>query len=296
MEAPIKNTTKHHAFDINLIDEIGPWLEEMGIKYNATRFGASTKIYKKWFEGSHTPTFHELWGICELIDLMEFYNSFHSSDEDIKNLFHSIKAGSTTLEKSQNCSARDYAFELKIASRFKRAGFKIINDNSHDVVVEKGKIKLYCECKRPRKEETIIERIRYAYDNQFKDIENKSEQAVICIDLSNVLYNIFTKEFEKRGSEDILTDLETLAKYRDSTDRYFKHFLESKATEVAHGVRMVILYYSFPTFIEDPIESEKARFTKFNHFTRITNYVDETDSIISESLVNSAGVQLDDGV
>jgi hypothetical protein len=292
MITPIKNTTKHHSFDFKLIDKVGPWLKGMGIKYDKTRFGVSSRLYKKWFEGSETPTFRELWGICELIDLMEFYNSFHSSDEDIKSLFHSIKAGSTTLEKSQKCSARDFAFELKIASRFKRAGFKVINDKSHDVVVEKDHIKLYCECKRPRKEETIIERFHFAYDRQFKDIIKKSEQAVICIDLSNVLYNVFTHSFKKRGSENILTNSTILEKYRDDTDRYFKELLENEATDAAHGVRMVILYYSFPAFLEDPAGSGTARFIKFNHFTRITNFVDETDSIISKAFVESIGFQL----
>lgn len=296
MNSPITNTTKHHSFDLRLIDKIGPWLKEMGIKYDKTRFGTSTRLYKKWFEGIHNPTFRELWGISELIDLMELYNSFHFSDEDIKNLFHSIKSGSSTLEKSQKCSARDYAFELKVASRFKRAGFKIINDKSHDVVVEKDNFKLYCECKRPRKEETIIERVRFAYDKQFKDIENKSEQAVICIDLSNVIYNDFTKSFEERGSESILTNNEILEQYRDNTDRYFKELLENEAADVAYGVRMVILYYSFPVFIEEPVGSGTMRFLKFNHFTRITNYVDETDSIISQALVNSTGFQLGESV
>lgn len=268
----------------------------MGIKYDVTRFGTTAKLYKKWLEGGPTPTFRELWGIAEFIDLIELYNSFHSSDENIEDLFHSIKAGSNTLEKSQNCSARDYAFELKIASRFKRAGFNVINDKSHDVVVEKDDIKLFLECKRPRKEETIIRLIRYAYDKQFKDIENRSEKAIICIDLSNVLYNVFTKSFEEKGSEEIITNWKVLEKYRDDTDRYFKKLLESKAPDIAHGVRMVILFYSFPVFVEEPVGSGIVRFVKFNHFTRITNHADEIDRIISKALVHSTGLQLGEGV
>ncbi|HCT5949313.1 TPA: hypothetical protein RRF25_000210 [Klebsiella pneumoniae] len=292
MNDSITNTTKYHTYMMDLLSKVGPWLDEIGIKYNATRFGSSTKIFKKWIDGKINPTFQEYWGICELLDIMEFYNSFNPPNDETKKLLHLIKAGSTTLEKSQNNSARDYAFELKIASRFKRAGFKIINDNSHDVVVQKDEIKLYIECKRPRREGTIIERIRYAYDVQLSDLEDKSEQGIICIDLSNVIYNDFVKKFEHDGCENISTNQETLEEYRDQTDKRFKKLIETQAPDIAHGVRMIILYYSFPVAIEKSPASNTAEFVKFNHFAKISSHSDEIDLIISKALIDSTGKHL----
>lgn len=291
MTSKIKNTTKLHSFDIKILDEVGPWLKSMGIKYNATRFGISSKILKKWSTDLQTPTFRELWGITELMDLCEFYKSFHSGTEDIQSLIHSIKGGSTTIEKSQKCYARDYAFELKIASRFKRAGFNIINEKSHDVVVEKDGAKLFLECKRPRKDTTIVNNISYAYYHQFKDLQNKPEQAILCIDLSNILYDRFVNSFTEKGEENIITNKEALEAFRDNYDRDNKYFLEKNASEIVHGVRMVILSYSFPIFMEYPSDSGILTFQKFNHFTRITNFSDEVDSIVSQALNQSVGVQ-----
>lgn len=295
MKSEIKNTTKTQIFDIRILDKVGPWLKSMGIKYNATRFGASTKVFKKWSADLKTPSFRELWGIAELMELCEFYNSFHSGEEDIKDLIHLIQRGSTTLEKSQSCSARDYSFELKVASRFKRAGFNIINDKSHDVIVEKDGKKLFLECKRPRKESTIVNNISYAYDEQFKDLANRQEQAILCIDLSNILYDRFVKSFKEKGEENITTNKEALEAFRDNYDRYNKNFLEENASEIVHGVRMVILSYSFPVFMEKPTGSGIITFQKFNHFTRITNFSDELDSTVSQALNLSTGVQFGDG-
>lgn len=293
MTNKIKNITKNYSFDPKLLDKVGPWLSEMRIKYNSTRFGISTKVYKKWIKDRITPSFKELWGICELIDLMEFYNSFHSPNEDQRKIFHLIKSGSTTLEKSQKCSARDFSFELKVASRFKRAGFDIINDKSHDVVVTKGDVKLFIECKRPRNEKTLINLISYAYNNQLSDLTDKSEQGVICIDLSNIIYNDFMEYFKEKGAEDILSNQELLERYRNKTDLKFKNIIEAKTPEISQGINMVILSYTFPIFIESPDDSGVYHFSKFNHFARITTRSDENDQIISKAFMSSVGVQLE---
>lgn len=289
MSDEIKNTTKHHAYDTNDLDKLGPWLNDMGIKYNATRYGTSTKIFKKWIENGNTPSFRELWGINELFELMEFYYSFNPPSEDTKKLLHLIKAGDSVLEKSKTSSARDYAFELKVASRFKRAGFEIINDNSHDVVAKKDEVKLYIECKRPRNEKRVIERMRNAYDRQFTDVNNKLEQAIICLDLSNILYEDFTNSFRDRGSENISTNMDFLSKYRDATDLRFKRMIESKAPDIAYGCRMIILFYSFPVFLETSPSSGIEHFVQFNHFSRLVNRKDNIDEIISVALKSSLG-------
>ncbi|MEY0835832.1 hypothetical protein AB7238_06315 [Providencia alcalifaciens] len=286
----IKNVSKSYMFDDESLGAVASWLNEMNIKYNATRFGLSAKIYRKWVdEPSKIPTFRELWGIAELFDLVEFHKLFYSEGEGYLEKINLIKSGSATLEKSQENSARDYAFELKIASRFKRAGFSIINDNSHDVVVENDSTRLFIECKRPRKCETLIDLIRYAFDKQLADVTDKSEQGVICVDLSNIIYNEIIDTFKPNDDGIFFLTSQQLTKYRDDTDRFFRDMIYEQARDIATGVRMIILFYSFPVMVEVGNNTGIGRFQKFNHFVRLSIHNDALDKRISESFMGSAG-------
>ncbi|MGD9426006.1 hypothetical protein ACLHDD_12855 [Pantoea sp. NSTU24] len=289
----INNKTKITHLNPMLFDQVEGWLKDNRINYDLTRFGQAAKYYKSWLETKETPSFRELWSISELIDLFDFYNSFNSSGEVNSSFLRRISKGTVLIEEDIKKSARDLAFELKIASRFKRAGFTIIEDNSHDVVAEKKSIRFFIECKRPKNIGTLIKNMRFAFDKQLpRETINNS---IICIDISNIIYNSQKIDFDNGKFVQPLITAEKLIEYRNHIDRKFKNFINKEAPDIAKEIRMIILYYSFPIFLDEDIVSETIRFMKLNHFVTMTSINDEINKEISKALNDSVGKQFNAG-
>ena len=230
-------------------------------------------------------------GITELLDLCEIYNSFSSSSEIEKFFITKMIKGADFLEDDNKNSARDFFFEVKVASRFKRAGFKVEIDGEHDIIAEKNTIYLGIECKRPRSEK-IIELVKYTYENQLNKLEDRSSQGIICLDISRVLYEEYIESIKEGVFSLPFTTPELLESYRNKTDTRFKDLLVEKCTEVLEGIRMFIIYYSLPLLLENKINEGKGYFLKFGHFSHMSRRKDEITKTISKALTDSVGKQI----
>ncbi|AMH16039.1 hypothetical protein AL515_20190 [Citrobacter sp. FDAARGOS_156] len=291
METTISNTTKQNAIEISDIEKVEKWLTEYGVNYNSTRFGKSSKVYKKWSSDGQIPSFQELWAITELLDFCELYNSFSNSSEIEKHFITKITKGADFLEDDNKNSARDFFFEAKVASRFKRAGFNVEINGEHDIISQNDIIRLGIECKRPRSEKKVIELVKYAFEKQLSKLEDRSSQGIICLDISRVLYGEYIEALNAGAFTLPFTSRELIQSYRDKTDTRFKDLLVDKCPEVIEGIRMFVIYYSLPMLLQNKKEKGKVLFLKFAHFSHMSRRKDEVTRTIAKSLTNSVGKQ-----
>lgn len=274
--------------------QVESWLKENKINYNSSRFGQAAAYYKSWMDTGVIPPFRDLWSISELIDLFDFYKSFHDAENFDSKFLRRISKGNVILEQDNKKSARDLAFELKVASRFKRAGFSILENDDHDVVIVKNNIVLSMECKRPRTQNTLIKNIRYAFDKQLN--KENLKNSIICVDLSHIIYESQKIGFDNGDVVHPVINSARLAAYRDHLDRTFKDYISSESPDICKAIRMVIFYYSFPILLDEESTPENVKFVKFNHFVTIKNDDDEINDLISKSLNDSVGKLFGDNI
>lgn len=292
MNEIIKNTSRNAAFSPELLHLVPNWLERLNINYKNTRFGKSISLYKKWLNGECEPNFDELWGISELMDLFELYNSFHETKE-LETLFiKEITKGTDFLFDEKKSRARDLFFEAKVASRFKRAGYKIIPDKSHDLVVSKGECIFQIECKRPRNRKSLIDNLEYAYKRQLNKLPDRKAQGMIFIDLSRILYDKFPPALSQRECKLPIATEESITEYRDDLDESNKRYIQKKAPEIAFGVKMIATNYRFPFLIESQEYEGHYKFSRFDHFTMMSSLPDRENENILSAFRGSVGKQL----
>lgn len=249
------NTMKEiPSFSLDELVEVEKWVNELGVNFSNSRFGNSKRIYEKWHKTNLVPSHEELWCLSELLDLVGLYRQFSPQLID-KHFMSEIVSGSNFLADENKTRARDLQFELKIASRFKQAGFKVVDQNEHDVAVDIGDATLYVECKRFKNYEKMSERLKYAFENQLNKIEDRKEFGVVALDFSRVLYRQFIESNPQPVSNE-----KVLVEWRDSHDKMIKEMLETRHYEIISNIRMCIIFYSFPVIIEG------KGLKKLNHF------------------------------
>lgn len=255
-----------------VLQDVEDWLKKTGIKFDNSRLRYAKTVYERWHQTREVPRNDELWILCELMDFIEFYNYFSQEKLDPAKL-KMIISGCNLLADESDTTARDYQFEWKIASRFKRAGFILIENPDHDVVAECEGYKLYIECKRVKNYQKMHKRIKKAY-KQLASVDNRSQHGAIFLDLSRIVYFSHIK-----STKPLHIDEKTLNEWRDSYDLKLKNMIEEQHLNILNDVRLFVIYYSFPVFIE-------GESVKLNHFLSLTNTDDDQ---LVERMINSVG-------
>jgi hypothetical protein len=99
-----------------------------------------------------------------------------------------------------NVNPRNTFFELEIASRMMRCGFKVNGFDDVNLVFEKHKI--FIECKRLLSKSNITHNIRHAYDQLSKKISNKNDRGIIALAIDRS-YRLNDKLLDSHNSGDI---------------------------------------------------------------------------------------------
>ncbi|NNA51218.1 hypothetical protein [Pseudomonas lactis] len=194
-----------HQLDnlISLYAEACEWLNELGIAYSKNRYG----VYKQHFE-----KFTELennYSKLENEDLLSFKKKFDNAYLEVNQLIRiydrlkeidsgefmeqirKVASGQEFRANSENDQARDFLFELSIASRFMKAGFSISLTGICDVVVDLvGDGKLFVECKRIKSQTKIGANIKKAskqIHSRVKADASSKVYGLIAINVSDLL-------------------------------------------------------------------------------------------------------------
>lgn len=196
-------TDRKHEFS-----EACKWLSgEMGFPYKSTRMGDYERLLKTFVNpGAKAPTERDLLddfyqfmqAATEACQIIRLWNTFKSGEhQGLKDRIKHVMSGKSiraeAIKKNKkgqnNDPARDFAFELNIASRFLKGGYKVDLTDDCDVVVDIGKDKLYVECKRIKSLKKLGHRIKEAsvqIDTRIGK-KRKNKFGLIALDVTDIL-------------------------------------------------------------------------------------------------------------
>lgn len=184
------------------------WLaDEMGFPYKSTRMGDYERLLKTFINPSaQVPIESDLLddfykfmqAATEACQIIRLWNTFKSGEnEGLKKRIKQVMAGKSLRvdaikanKKGQSDDpARDFAFELNIASRFVKGGYEVDLTDDCDVVVKIGQDTLFVECKRIKSLKKLGARINVAskqIDTRIgKDRNNK--YGLIALDVTDLI-------------------------------------------------------------------------------------------------------------
>ncbi|MCF2849976.1 hypothetical protein NH514_22095 [Pseudoalteromonas sp. ACER1] len=184
------------------------WLsDELGFPYKSTRMGDYERLLKTFVSpGAKVPTeqdliddfYHFMQAATEACQIIRLWNTFKDGkQEGLKSRIKHVMSGKSLRAeaikknaKGENDDpARDFAFELNIASRFLKGGYEVDLTDDCDVVVNIGKDTLYVECKRIKSIKKLAARIKKASSQIDTRIgaNRKNKYGLIALDVTDVL-------------------------------------------------------------------------------------------------------------
>lgn len=184
------------------------WLsEEMGLPYKGTRMGEYERLLKTFINPEATPIGEDallddfylfMQATTEAYQIIRLWKTFKLSEhqglkERIKHVMSGKSMRAEAIKKNKrgqnNDPARDFAFELNIASRFLKGGYDVDLTDVCDVVVKIDKSKLYVECKRIKSLNKLGDRIKKASVQIDKKIgaDRKNKFGMIALDVTDLI-------------------------------------------------------------------------------------------------------------
>lgn len=197
------NTYYTHDFNnlIIMYDKVCCWLTDLGFEYSRNRYGIYKKVFDRFFALTKN--------INNENDLMQFKKSFDNAYIEVneivrvhnclKNLESSnfidqikkVTSGQEFRGNTNNDQARDFLFELSVASRFIRAGYSVSLTGTCDVIVDLGNDRtLFVECKRIMSAKQIDKNIKKASIQIAKRIKAQSSTNVhglVAVNITDLL-------------------------------------------------------------------------------------------------------------
>jgi len=185
--------TYHYEHEVdsvfNMYGEVCEWFSELGFTYSKTRYG----IYKKYFNNFISAAKNE-----EVVDdFLEFKKSFDNAyieaneiiriHRNLKEMNSSefidqikkIVSGQEFRANSNDDQARDFLFELSVAARFIKAGYKVNLTGICDVVVDLGlEGSLFVECKRIKSNKRLADNVKKANKQIVKRLKSSKSSKV----------------------------------------------------------------------------------------------------------------------
>jgi hypothetical protein len=183
--------------------EVCEWFNGLGVSYSKNRYG----LYKQHFneftrlaedpsrlEGEDLLSFKRKFdnAYLEVNEIIRIYNNLKDIDSgEFIAQIKKIASGQEFRANSDNDQARDFLFELSVASRFIKAGFGVSLSGICDVVVDlvqEGV--LFVECKRIKSENKIGSNIKKAnkqISSRIKSQVSSKVKGLVAINITDLL-------------------------------------------------------------------------------------------------------------
>jgi len=209
------------------------WLQSLGINTSKSRLLTYKNYYEEYL--SKSSTFNDdykklayfLRMIREAEEIIWIFEGFRSDQnpESIRIIKESIGGTVFSSTDAPHNNSRDFLFELRIASYYRRAGFEAMIGTKSDVIVQNHNQTIYVECKRLKSIKKVEVRLKEAarqLDKRYKEHSNKSEPFGICaVDLSAILN-------PKSGFLICLTHDEVTDYIREEMNQFFDKYNPAK--------------------------------------------------------------------
>ncbi|MDN5069048.1 hypothetical protein [Aliarcobacter butzleri] len=270
----IINKSNHNFEDIkksleNLIEELKKFSDDNNL--SKIRFAKIIEVIDT--KNKELLTVDELYRYSEARDLLDTLNYLKEENTQEEFLFKMKKtiSGCNLLNEKNKTEARNYFFELKIATFFKKKNFKINFTKDSDIQIVFNDTKYNVQCKRPQNEKKIIERVLHA-NKQLSENTNGTK-GIIALDLSKVFFNEITPEhnlvFETNNDINTIINL---------FDENYSLLVNNIKFDILDNVAFIICHLRFPCIILNPYQ-----ITIVNHFFTIKskNATNEIKNLIS---------------
>lgn len=192
----------HNLKDVfDKFSEVCAWFDELGFSYARTRYGFYEKSFKAFEDSAYggikknvtldqKRTFDNAYLEANEIIRVQADISTINSDQFIEQLKF-VLSGQEFRNQTSNDAARDFLFELSIASRFIRAGYSVSLNGICDVVVtiDDGYV-LFVECKRIKSEKKISDNVKKANKQIANRIQNYAQpkaKGLIAINITDLI-------------------------------------------------------------------------------------------------------------
>lgn len=198
------NYHHYHFTDIlQKYDEVCKWFNNLGFTYSKTRYGAYKKHFDAFLELSNgnkisekllpqTHSFDNTY--IEVHEIIRVHNALKdlSESEFIKQI-KDVLSGREFRGNSDKDYARDFLFELLVASQFIRAGYDVTLTSDCDIIVTyDSATTLFIECKRIISKKGLQKNIKKARQQLItrfteSNIQTDNFKGLIAVDLTDVL-------------------------------------------------------------------------------------------------------------
>ncbi len=196
-------TCFEHNFDNLMImyDEVCDWFSGLGFEYSKNRYGIYKKCFKRFTELAEGKKKEE--------DLLRFKRSFDNAYIEVNEIIRihnclknvdsseflsqvkKISSGQEFRGNTDNDQARDFLFELSVASRFIQADYSVSLKGICDVVVDLVDDGiLFVECKRVKSEAQIKKNLKKANKQILKRMSSEPSSKVnglVAVNITDLL-------------------------------------------------------------------------------------------------------------
>jgi len=279
-----------HQFDDVLIlyAEVCDWFSHLGFNYSKNRYG----IYKKYFERfqymKDKKSFDSINegaiefkrsfdnAYIEMNEIIRIYNclKYIDSNEFLEQM-KKVSSGQEFRASSNNDPARDFLFELSVACRFIKAGYKVSLNGICDVVVDLNNDGiLFVECKRIKSASKIDKNVKKANKQivtRIKGYKSSKVKGLVAINVTDLLpkNNMFIT-----GSVQESTDI-----HRNHSNSFIRKNLEQLSLGMQNkSLGLMCESASMYYFLK---ESDQGGYT----YSRHTEFLSYFDSPLFEKLV-----------
>jgi hypothetical protein len=164
-------TSETYAARYQKLDEACDWLTNIGINYSTTRVGRYRRIFAALaqYQGATIGEFFKKYKLTDFVNaahetdqIVRVYEGLHhSKDPDLTaRLKAAVRGHDLFVLDTEDRSGRDFMFELTVAAKFARHGYKINFGASADVDVVVDGVPLFVECKRPKSKGSVQRNIK----------------------------------------------------------------------------------------------------------------------------------------
>lgn len=177
------------------IDAVINWLKDKNLSADLSRYSRYRGYIEEFYEKGDLkeililePKFKRLNEAAqEIIQIVQIYEAFKDVKSDnFDERLKKVIAGKDFFEpNSSEDSPRDFLYELLIAARFQKLGYKIDFDQLTDVVAQKGEDTVYVECKRIKSVKGLEKNFSKACKQLEKVIDAPNKYGIVFIDVYN---------------------------------------------------------------------------------------------------------------
>lgn len=156
------------------LQEACDWLSGLGVHYSITRLGKYKTLWDKLAELQRSGNVEQLFteysfpqwvnAAVESSHVIEIWDGLRkeSSESLVDRLRSALRGHELYVLDSDDRSGRDFTFELLVAARFGRSGYRVNFSEAADVEVDFNGALLHVECKRLKSSKQVQKRLKEA--------------------------------------------------------------------------------------------------------------------------------------